>query len=39
MEFGHLEGVLQPDPQGPKPMTMVMNHVSKFWDDPPSHQL
>ena len=31
-----MEGVPQPQVSGTKPITMVINHVSKSWDDPPS---
>ena len=34
MEFGHLEGVPQPQLRGL--ITMLINHLSaKSWDDPP----
>ena len=34
MKFGHLQGV--PQPYLGDLLTMVINHVSKSWDDPPS---
>ena len=35
MEFGHLEGVPQPQVLGTKTITMLINHFLT-WDDPPS---
>jgi len=33
---GHLEKVPKPQVLGTKRITIVINHVSKSWDDPPS---